>query len=507
MLRAPDIVIVPLAVSLLALPCCRRDTESVSTAAGSAHRRPNIILLTVDTLRADHMALYGHMRNTMPTMEDFAKTAVVFDNAVVPRGSTRPSYASMLTGLHPYRHGVHHPQTMLHTDLVTLPEILRSAGYNTVAFISNFIMVGQLSGLNQGFDLYDDSFKAYRHDSLDAERCERIAGDTVKAILKWLNSDPRQPFFLFINLIDPHGPYQPPERFRSLYRSTKVRILDRDKIPGYLRVAGQLNYHDYVDRYDAEIRYADEALSVLVDGLVKRGLWDDSLVVFTADHGESLGEHGIFFEHHYHVWEETVHVPLAIRLPRSAGGSVESAGRPATAGPRRIRGVCSPMDLPPTILAYLDLPCEVDFDGRNLLPCMAGNDSDDDRMLFLEYPRVRGPSAYAVRTTTHKLMKVLEPTTGKVLEQAVFNLVDDPLEQRVIAFDPQNPLHRKLDDRFNTKLAQVNSYKLPFKLSFNWVPLEDRRGFVEQMRQTDKTNAKVLTEDQIKRMRGLGYVQ
>jgi len=108
--------------------------------------RPNVILLTVDTLRADHMGLYGYGRDTMPAVEEFARTAVVFENAVVPRGSTRPSYASMLTGLYPHHHGVRSNATVLHDEVVTLQELLGEAGYHTAGFVSNFVLIGELSG-------------------------------------------------------------------------------------------------------------------------------------------------------------------------------------------------------------------------------------------------------------------------------------------------------------------------------------------------------------------------
>jgi arylsulfatase A-like enzyme len=334
------------------------------------------------------MALYGYERDTMPAVEAFAKTAVVFDNAVVPRSLTRPSYASMLTGLYPFHHGVRSNAAVLHEDLTTLPEVLKSAGYHTAGFVSNFILVGELSGFDRDFDVYDDrveetTFKRFHY--------ERTAGNTVKAILEWLDSKPSQPFFLFVNLMDPHGPYTPPERLGRLYHSGKSRILNRYQIPTYQFIEGQLNYFDYVDRYDGEIRFADEAMGTLIEELKRRDLWDTSLVVFTADHGELLGEHNnIFFEHYFHVWEETMHVPLVIRLPRSSQRQTGSPDRPAVAGPKRIRSLCSPMDLMPTILAHLNLSCDVRFDGRNLLPVIGGGE-DTDRALLLEFPNMPTP--------------------------------------------------------------------------------------------------------------------
>ncbi len=488
---------------MLGAPSCRRSSAPADRGESTTRQsqRPNIIFLTVDTLRADHMALYGYVRDTMPAIGAFAKTAVVFDNAAVPRGLTRPSYASMLTGLYPFRHGVHSSRTVLHGDLLTLPEILKSAGYHSAAFVSNFVMVKELSGFDQGFDVYDD---------LTGENYskrfvfERTAGNTLEAIVKWLDSDPPQPFFLFTNFMDPHGPYTPPERFRALYQDNRTRILKRKDIPDCLYVEGQLNHFHYVDRYDAEIRYADEAIGRLIEELKRRGVWDESLVVFTADHGECLGQHGIFFEHYYGVWEETTHVPLAIRLPAST--RMLDAARP-----KRVRALCSPMDLAPTALAYLELPCDVAFDGRSLLPLMQGV-QDPDRALLLEFsgkaiPANPMPSIYALRTSTHKLIRMLDEKTQKPVRQALFDLRADRTEQRKIPVDADVPLHRQLTNRLDSMLSQAQGYELPFKPTVFTLPIDKRGDFVEQMREAGGAVRKTLTADQVERLRSLGYVQ
>ncbi len=495
---------------LLALSSCRQGNRPTPPAADVTRpsQKPNIILLTVDTLRADHMALYGYARDTMPAIGRFARTAVVFDNAVVPRGSTRPSYASMLTGLYPFHHGVRSNATVLHNDLTTLSETLKSAGYHTAGFVSNFVLLGEMSGFGQGFDVYDD-----RMEERESGRpnYERTARNTLEAILAWLNADPPQPFFLFTNFIDPHGPYQPPGRFGKLYRSGKMRRLDPNDIPAYQLVEGQLNYFDYVDRYDGEIRYTDEVMGILIDELKRKGLWDDALVVFTADHGESMGEHGIYFEHHLQVYEETMHVPLAIRLPDALGSPHGPTTTQGDGGPRRVRSLCSPMDLPPTILAAIDLSTEAELDGRSLLTLMQGG-QDEDRALWLEFPDVATPQEslpdiYAIRTATHKLMRILAPNTTKVLQQAVFDLAADRLEQRVIPFNAQDPLHRQLAKQFDSMLTRVHRYDVPFALTVYEMPMSQRPGFIDARREKGKTIVKPLTTDQIERLRGLGYVQ
>lgn len=496
--KFPSTIILVMVCVMLMASSCKKDQ---TPAAGKA-RRPNIIILTVDTLRADHMALYGYHRDTMPAIEAFAKTAVVFDQAVVSRGNTRASYASMLTALYPFRHGVYNNNVVLHENFKTLPEALKSAGYHTACFVSNFVLVGELSGCDQGFDIYDD-----RVEDREANRnnYERSAAGTLKAILEWLETDPPQPFFLFTNFIDPHGPYLPPEKFRGLYKSGKERILNPKQIFSYQRVADSLNYYDYVDRYDGEIRYVDEALGQLIETLKSKGLWDDALVIFLSDHGESLGEHNVFFSHQYYVFEETVRVPLIIRPPMDKQGI-------STVPPCRVSGLGSPMDLMPTIFDYLDISFKGKIDGQSLLPAFNGT-ADSERTFFLEFPEAsipsqRIPASFAVRNATHKLIRVFQPDTRQLIGQVLFDITTDPLEKRPIRYDDEIELHRNLSKQMDAMLKKVQKYEIPFTLTSYEVPLAKRTKYVEQRRQKGpKRIIKPLSDEQIEKLRSLGYVQ
>ena len=483
----------------IAVACCRssKEPDALSKQVGDAPPRANIILLTVDTLRADHMELYGYPRRTMPAVSAFAQTAVIFDNAVVPRGTTRPSYASMLTGLYPARHGVRANGVVLHEDNVTLPEMLKAAGYHTAAFVSNGTLKKAVSGLGQGFDVYVCDSGG------DGE--SGTAKDMTTALLEWLDADPPQPFFLFTNLIDPHGPYSPPERFRTQFRSKRTRRLKRDKIPASIYVEGELNHFDYVDRYDGDILHTDELLGKTMAKLKDKGLWDEAFVVFTADHGECMGQHDLYYTHQPMVWEETMHVPLAIRLPRSIA---ERRG----IKPKRVRGLCSPMDLPPTLLAYLGISRDVKFDGRSLLPLMKGA-GDDGRALLMEYPSFlrspdgKQPGVYALRRAGHKLTRSVDETTGETLKQTLYNLVADRTEQRPISFDPKRPGHRALSRKLDSLLNDLRTYEPPFKVVVYELPFQVRHPFVEQKRKEGKIAIKVVPTEQIERLRALGYIQ
>jgi len=390
---------------------------------------------------------------------------------------------------------------MLHEGFTTLPEVLKKVGYHTAAFVSNFTLVGDLSGCDQGFDVYDDRVEDRE---LNRPNYERSAGGTLKAILEWLQTDPPQPFFLFTNFIDPHGPYLPPKRFRNLYKNPKEQILNRRQITGYQYVEGSLNYYDYVDRYDAEIRYVDEALGQLIETLKSKGLWKDALVIFLADHGESLGEHKIFFEHQFNLFEETVRVPLVIRLPQGRDG-----GQQVT--PKRVSSLGSPMDLMPTLLDYLDISFKGKFDGESLLPFLSG-DKLSDRIMFHEYPDhcIPAPNndTYAVRTATHKLMRILDPKSGRLMGEAVFDIVTDPLEQRPIRYDESVKIHRRLSKEMDAMLKQVAKYEIPYELTYYDIPLGRRTEFVEQRKKEGpKRNVKTLSDEQIERLRSLGYIK
>jgi len=483
----------------IAVACCRpsKEPESFLEHPGGRPPKPNIILLTVDTLRADHMELYGYPRRTMPAVSAFAKTAVVFDNAVVPRGTTRPSYASMLTGLYPVHHAVRCNSVVLHEDNVTLPELLKEAGYHTAAFTSNCLLDEKLSGINQGFDVYVCD---------EGEGTSRTAKGMMPALLAWLDAGPPQPFFLFTNFIDPHGPYNPPERFRKQFRSQQTRMLTRGQIPPAIHVEGQLNHFDYLDRYDGDILYTDELLDRTMTKLKDKGLWDEAFVVFTADHGECMGQHGLYYTHYEMVWEETVHVPLAIRLP-------ESVARHNGIRPGRIRGLCSPMDLPPTLLGYLGMSCDVKFDGRSLLPLMRGA-GDDGRALLMEFPSFLSsadgskPGVYALRSATHKLLRLANDTTGRTVRQVVFDLTADRTEQTPIAFDPKLPVHQDLSGRLDSLLDHVCTYEPPFKpVVYEHPSLAGRHPFLERKRKAGKITLKTFPKEQVERLRALGYLE
>jgi arylsulfatase A-like enzyme len=253
--------------------------------------KPSVILITIDTLRADHVGCYGAQTVRTPTLDALARDGVVFERAISQVPLTWPSHAVILTGTYPFQNGVQDfTGQPLAQQFRTVSQAFQQAGYATGAVVSAFVL-DRSWGLARGFDFYDDAFSAETFEKKDAGLVDRRAGESVAHAIAWLKKTPRRPFFLWLHLYDPHSPYDPPEPYRSEYRS---------------------------HLYDGEIAYADHELGNLMSWLKQNHLYDSSLIVALSDHGESLGEHGED-EHGFFVYNATVHVPLIVKPPAGSG--------------------------------------------------------------------------------------------------------------------------------------------------------------------------------------------
>jgi arylsulfatase A-like enzyme/Tfp pilus assembly protein PilF len=301
--------------------------------------------VTFDTTRADHLGSYGDERASTPVLDALAAEGVLFENAHAAVPITMPSHATIFTGLVPPSHGVRdNGLFVLPQEIDTLAERLRRAGYATGAAVGSFPLVAKF-GLDQGFDLYDDhvssSMEDFRGRKTPARANiffdERQAERVNEAVYPWLKDVAARPFFLWVHYYDPHQPLQPPPPYDQLFAA---------------------------DPYAGEIAYADESLGTLIDELRRLGAWERTLLVFTADHGEGLGEHRER-THSYLLYETTLHVPLIIRPPAPGGAD--------PGGPVRVAEPVHHADIVPTVLDLLDLdrPAE-GLDGRSLVPYMQG---------------------------------------------------------------------------------------------------------------------------------------
>jgi len=262
-----------------------------TTVAAKAPARPNVILITIDTLRADHVGCYGAETVKTATLDALAQDGVVFERAIAQVPLTWPSHAVILTGTYPFQNGVQDfTGQPLAPQFRSVAQAFKQAGYATGAVVSAFVL-DRSWGLARGFDFYDDAFSAETFEKKDIGLVDRRAEESVAHAVAWLKKTPRRPFFLWLHLYDPHSPYDPPEPYRTEYK-------------GHL--------------YDGEIAYADHELGNLIDWLKQRRLYDSSLVAVLSDHGESLGEHGED-EHGFFVYNSTVHVPLIVKPPARSG--------------------------------------------------------------------------------------------------------------------------------------------------------------------------------------------
>jgi len=281
-----------------------------------------IILISIDTCRADYLSCYGYPRRTTPNIDAIARQAVRFEQVISPAPTTLPAHCSMLAGTIPPYHGVRNNIGYKFRDRNTsIAEILREHSYKTGAIISAFVLDEQF-GLNQGFETYNCNFiEALQY----GEFTERQAHETSKFACEWLQKHQRDKFFLFLHYYDPHDPYVPPEPFAS-------RFAD--------------NF------YAGEIAYADHYLGIVIDKLKELGLYDSALIIIVGDHGESLGEHKEE-THGYFIYQSTVRVPLIIKPPGGTEPSV--ASRPAAI-----------IDIVPTILGTLQIPVPAEVQGNDL---------------------------------------------------------------------------------------------------------------------------------------------
>jgi len=362
-----------------------------------------LLLLSVDTLRADRLGAYGDDLGITPHLDALAAESQVFEWAYAPTSFTLPSLSSLLTGRYPEEIGVLGNRSALAPGVPTLAVALRERGWRTAAVVSNLVL-RRNAGLDQGFDVYDDRLP-------DAEATrgwpERVAADTTDAALAvlrpFLARDER--LFLWVHYQDPHGPYTPPAELRAKFlpaerrRSDGTRRLStgderggRGRIPGYQVIDGRREVAFYRAGYDAEVHYLDAEVGRLLRELEDAGALEEALVVFTADHGESLGERDYWFAHGARLDDPLVRVPLLIRVP----------GEP----PRRRQDVASLVDLHPTLLQHvLGLPPSAGAAGRDLLEPAADTRESEPYLATLGANR---PPRFGIVQQGHKLVLTRE---------------------------------------------------------------------------------------------------
>jgi arylsulfatase len=343
------------------------------SAARHNAERPNIILITLDTLRADHMGLYGHHLKTTPELDAFGESAAVFTSCISTAPYTAPAFWSMMTSKYRTAHSVGTPGApKIIPNQQTLARVLSKNGYATAAFVSNSVL-HRKRRFWQGFDLYDDSYTSF---TFSGGVIERTADKANEYVFNWLDTVGDRRFFLWLHYQDPHGPYVPPDPYlRRLPERIgagapqSLPMTDNDGrsgIPMYQYIPGQSSPSYYRLRYSGEIAYADDLIGDFLERVKQLGLWEKSVIIFTADHGESMGEHNYYFCHGHDLTEELIHVPLIVHAPGVTSG-------------QRVDELVSIIDLAPTILAAVGLEGELDGSGMNLMPLLRGSERRLDR--------------------------------------------------------------------------------------------------------------------------------
>ena len=369
-------------------------------ASRESTTRPNVLLVVMDTTRVDHLSCYGYPRNTTPHLDRFAEEGIVFEQATAAAPWTLPSHASLFTGLLPSQHRADWTHQRLDDRLVTLAELLREHGYQTAGF-SNNGWIGRALNFDQGFDYFVETWEGnqlvsrlalvgiarklermLRRAAGPSERSDRAnAARTNREIRRWLDTarDAQRPFFLFVNYLEPHFPYEPPEPYRSRFvQPAHQRVARKLNPSAFTRLAPPVQFDATVqatltDLYDGEIAYLDMRVGELLEGLTARQLLDQTVVIVTSDHGENLGDHAIF-EHQFCVYETLVHVPLILRYPRRFPAGI------------RVAEPVSLVDVMPTLVKLLGLEAqtvEAASPGRSWVG--SGLAVPPDRTILAEY--------------------------------------------------------------------------------------------------------------------------
>lgn len=384
----------------------------------SAERPPNVLLIVLDTLRADRLGAYGSTRGLTPFLDELAASGVVFENAYAASSWTSPSIASLFTSRHPVQHGVVGFESVLGEGEATLAESLRALGFTSGGFSANF-RIAEALGYGQGFDVW----RAYLTSPDEREAGPKVPARYVRQqALAWLSSvwdrEAPRPVFLYVHFMEPHSPYDPPDpvRERIVPRASPEEADTANALLVGLRF-GDLSDQQVAllaELYDAEVATLDAELRTLFGELRATGFLEDSIVVVVADHGEEFREHGMLL-HGITLFEPGVRVPLLLVGPGLDAG-------------RRVAQPVSLLDVAPTLLDLLGAPAQEPFEGRSLLPQVRGQADDvPPRDILLDLaPK---PDPKEVRTHSRGLVrgsrKLLVDPDGR---SRVFDLARDPAE-------------------------------------------------------------------------------
>lgn len=393
------------------------------------NKKPNLVLFGIDSLRADHMSLYGYKHQTTPNITKYAQDALVFNHCYSPHIPTTSGYSSMLTGMDCFGTNVvalrHKGQ--IAEPVSTLAGVLRDNGYNTtcVGFEGN--------PAARGFDTYIN-FEGWGAEQGDgrAHKAENLNEVSIPELCRLAEAE--KPFFLFMRHMDPHSPYLPPAPFQHMFYQADAFDKNNHSLDCVYNFKPFCDYFytwfpegctdkDYIiAQYDGAIAYMDACIQVMLEKLRTLGIEDDTIVVFVSDHGETLYDHDCYFDHHG-LYDCTLTVPLIIRYGRKIKKGC------------RFDNTCYLKDVMPTLLSLMEIETEVQYDGRNLLPLMEGQPVKEEPEFYIT--ECTWERKHGWRTPEWKLIVALEPDFHFREMLELYNLVEDPEEYHNVA--DENP--------------------------------------------------------------------
>lgn len=416
--------------------------------------RPNVLLITIDTLRADYLGCYGSPDVESPNIDRLAVEGVQFMRAVAPSQCTNPAHASIMTGLYLAEHGVYDNTTKLADEAVTLAERLLIEGYRTIAAVSARHLNPKNSNFGQGFETF-----------LKCGPTELTAGKRNRRFFRAIHAAADRPFFAWVHYFDPHGDYNPPGLFDTMYRAADhfdpVEPRPWMDISTERKKGREVDPDEIIARYKGEISYLDSEIGRLLDLLEETGLHRRTLVVLVADHGESMTEKGIFFCH-AGLYNQVLHVPLILRHPGRlpAGVTVETP--------------VSPLDILPTLLELLDLDSTARVSGESLLPAIDDPEHLPSRPLFSE---AVGGVIRSVHLDGFKFIKAYPGKDWSVTEDHLYRPFVDYAENQDLLLD--HPERADLMDRLLTRWLDAAAWHTLPSRQREWLDRETEEALRE----------------------------
>jgi arylsulfatase A-like enzyme len=496
-----------LLASMLAAPSCTGHRSEGTSGdarqkdAGIRHATPNVILISIDTLRADRLGAYGYDAHAVsPRIDALAADGILFENAITTAPWTTPAHMSLLTSLQPTSHGVITPFAELREGLkgggrfrrlpdsrTTLAEVLKNAGYATAAFTGGVTLDPRI-GFDQGFDLYDTSM-------------QKLDSSSVPRLERWIAESGGRPFFLFWHTFEVHAPYLqttylgdalPPDATRRVKEALarRARLFEEKRAPGYglkktLIEQGAFTRAVCDALYMGGVHSVDGWVGELLDGLRRAGLYDQTLVVLTSDHGEELGQRSesqIYDGHGHTLYEELVRIPLIVKLPGSRHGGT------------RVRGVVSLLDVMPTILDVLGLrPRHDEMQGVSLRPRWEDPARAEAEAAFAEALGVPAEKK-CLRTGRYKYIVSIDPASVRRFGRSHVPKRPSAVELYDLERDP-----KERDNLLASPAGGDSTSPLVARLD------EDLRAFAS--RKPGQTEAVDLPRETIEGLKELGYIQ